>query len=56
MDSSGRIKFNKRTASEAGAEKAKAKGADGEHKKARRGNAKKLSNTKLLSFGDDEDG
>lgn len=59
VDSSGRIKFNKRIASESGMEKAKgaAAAADGDRKKkARRGNVNKLSNTKLLSFGDDEDG
>lgn len=53
VDSSGRLKFNKRDpgTGEAGREREERR----QKKKARRGSGAKLSNAKLLSFGDGND-
>eukprot|EP00903_Cladosiphon_okamuranus_P015120 g13983.t1 len=58
-DATGRLKFNKRPG--AGGSGARAgedgdEGAKGRKKKGKRAKLAKLNNTKLLSFGDDEDG
>ncbi|CAM9526298.1 unnamed protein product [Pylaiella littoralis] len=57
-DASGKLKFNKRPASAAGSRKRDEGGGNGfaKHKKAKRTKPAKLNNSKLLSFGEDEDG
>lgn len=54
-DASGRLKFKKRPVAAGAADKGES-GDKGAKKKAKRAKLAKLSNTKLLSFGDDEDG